>query len=112
MLVDADGKLSGLFTDSDLARLFEHHREGALDGPIGRVMTADPLRVETGTLMLDAVTLLATRKISELPVVDGDGRPVGLIDVTDIMGMFPERENQEEETPPENCRIYREPRNS
>ena len=109
MLVDADGKLSGIFTDSDLARLFEDRREGDIDGPIGRVMTADPLRVETGTLMLDAVALLATRRISELPVVDRDGRPLGLIDVTDVMGMFPERKSQENKTPPEKCRIYCEP---
>jgi arabinose-5-phosphate isomerase len=109
MLVDGDGKLSGIFTDSDLARLFEERREGAIDGAIGRVMTADPLRAQTGTLMLDAVTLMASRKISELPVVDKDGRPIGLIDVTDVMGMFPERENQEGSTPGTDCRIYREP---
>ena len=40
MLVDADGKLAGLFTDSDLARLFEHKRDAALDRPIAGVMTA------------------------------------------------------------------------
>ena len=110
MLVDDDGRLSGIFTDSDLARLFEHRREGAIDGPIGRVMTADPLRAQTGTLMLDAVRLMATRKISELPVVDGDGRPVGLIDVTDVMSMFPEQKSRQEKTTPADCRIYREPR--
>ena len=46
MLVDAAGQLSGIFTDSDLARLFEHRRDGELDGPIGHVMTRNPLRVE------------------------------------------------------------------
>ena len=109
MLLDDDGKLSGVFTDSDLARLFEHRREGAIDRPIGRVMTADPLRVETGTLLLDAVALMATRKISELPVVDGDGRPVGLIDVTDVMSMFPSQDIRQENTAPASCRIFREP---
>jgi CBS domain-containing protein len=33
------------------------------------------------------VTLLATRKFSELPVVDRHGRPVGLVDVTDVVGL-------------------------
>ncbi len=42
MLVDADGKLSGVFTDSDLARLFEQHCDGELDGPMRHVMTAQP----------------------------------------------------------------------
>lgn len=89
MLVDAQGKLSGIFTDSDLARLFEHRRDHKLDGPIGQVMTQSPLRVQVGSMMVDAVALMAGRKISELPVVDADSKPVGLIDVTDVVALLP-----------------------
>jgi arabinose-5-phosphate isomerase len=89
MLVGADGKLTGIFTDSDLARLFERRREAELDRPIGRLMTSRPLSIALGSRMTEAVAMLAGRKISELPVVDGDGRPVGLIDVTDVLGLFP-----------------------
>lgn len=92
MLVDDQGKLSGIFTDSDLARLFEHRREDALDRPIREVMTARPVSVPMGSKMIDAVAAMSQRKISELPVVDAAGRPVGLIDVTDVVGMFPEME--------------------
>ena len=91
MLVDSSGLLAGIFTDSDLARLFEHHRDNALDAPIQSVMTPNPLKVIHGSLMSEAVALMAQRKISELPVVDGDGRPVGLIDVTDVVGLFPQK---------------------
>jgi len=90
MLVDDEGKLSGIFTDSDLARLFEHRREHALDEPIRQVMTSQPTTVRIGTRMPEAVAQMARRKISELPVVDTEGRPVGLIDVTDVVGAFPE----------------------
>ena len=89
MLVDAEGKLSGIFTDSDLARLFEQRRDAELDGPIREVMTADPLQVPVGSMMVDAVAVMAERKISELPVVDAGGRPVGLIDITDVVGLLP-----------------------
>ncbi len=89
MLVDADGMLTGIFTDSDLARLFEHHQDAALDAPIHSVMTANPLTATQGSLMSEAVALMARRKISELPVVDGEGRPVGLVDITDVVGLFP-----------------------
>ena len=54
-------------------------------------MTANPLKVLHGSLMSEAVALMAQRKISELPVVDGDGRPVGLIDVTDVVGLLPQK---------------------
>jgi arabinose-5-phosphate isomerase len=33
--------------------------------------------------------MLTERKISELPIVDKAGRPVGLIDITDVIGMAP-----------------------
>lgn len=92
MLVDAEGKLSGLFTDSDLARLFEQRRDPQLDIPISRVMTPSPISVRMGTLVTDAVDILAGRKISELPVVDASGRPAGLIDITDVVGLLPKED--------------------
>ncbi len=90
MLVNRAGKLAGLFTDSDLARLFEHKRDAALDRPIREVMTARPSTVPAGSMMLDAVAIMAERKISELPVIDGRGRPMGMLDITDVVSLFPE----------------------
>ena len=52
-------------------------------------MTVEPKRVRVGALLSDAVDLLKTHKISELPVVDRGNRLVGLIDVTDLIGLFP-----------------------
>ena len=91
MLTDG-GRLCGLFTDSDLARLFEQRRDDALDRPIAEVMTRDPFTVGLGTRVGDAVEMLRRHKISELPVVDADNRPVGLLDVTDLIGEFPAEE--------------------
>jgi arabinose-5-phosphate isomerase len=94
MLTDKAGKLTGLFTDSDLARLFERRDETALDRPIRDVMAKRPTTVASGSRMADAVALLAKRKFSELPVVDEAGRPIGLIDVTDVVGLEPERRSE------------------
>ncbi|HEY2911154.1 MAG TPA: KpsF/GutQ family sugar-phosphate isomerase [Gemmataceae bacterium] len=87
MLVDGAGRLAGLFTDSDLARLFEERADAALDAPIANVMTRHPAVIGPATRMTDAVEILRNRKISELPVVDGDGRPVGMLDITDLIGL-------------------------
>ena len=87
MLTDGAGRLTGLFTDSDLARLFERRDEASLDRPIRDVMAARPTTVASGTRVGDAVALLAERKFSELPVVDAAGRPIGLVDVTDVVGL-------------------------
>ena len=92
MLTDDDGRLCGLFTDSDLARLFEQRRDEALDRAIAEVMTANPITVPMGTRVMDAVSILQGRKISELPVVDVHGRPIGMIDITDVISLVPQEE--------------------
>jgi arabinose-5-phosphate isomerase len=89
LIVDDAGKLVGIFTDSDLARLFERRRDDDLDGPIARVMTRDPFKVEVGSSVAEAVEIMKSGKISELPVVDRAGHPVGLIDLTDLIGLVP-----------------------
>lgn len=87
MLVDQIGRLCGLFTDSDLARLIEARRDAALDRPIREVMTADPITVPLGVRVGEAVEVLRRHRISELPVVDGEGKPAGLLDITDLIGI-------------------------
>jgi arabinose-5-phosphate isomerase len=113
MLVDADGKLSGIFTDSDLARLVEHRREREFDAPIRSVMTAAPRRVAAGTTMGEAVVLLARHKISELPVVDAREKPLGLLDITDVVDMLPKEEaaaaGQRAAAPAPGWRVVAEP---
>ena len=99
MLVDAHGLLSGIFTDSDLARLFERRAEHLLDQPIQEVMTRRPLSVTQDAKFNDALELLRIHKISELPVLDHDRRPIGLLDITDLLEFLPldERANLEQE---------------
>ena len=89
LIEDEAGRLLGIFTDSDLARLFEKRREADLDRPIGEVMTADPIQIPVGATLAEAVETLKARKISELPVVDRGGYLVGLIDVTDLIALVP-----------------------
>jgi arabinose-5-phosphate isomerase len=86
MVTGADGALAGIFTDSDLARLLERRQDELIDGPLADVMTPHPATVVVGTLLPAACELMAARKISELPVVDASGRPLGLIDITDLVG--------------------------
>ena len=92
ILTDEAGRLAGLFTDSDLARIFERRDDSALDRPIAEVMTGQPITIQPSVRMAEALELFARKKISELPVVDAEGRPVGLLDVTDLIGLTPAAE--------------------
>ena len=89
LVTDEKGKLCGVFTDSDLARLLEQHRDEQLDSPVSEVMTTAPTTLQDDACLGDAVGLLTERKISELPIVDKADRPVGLIDITDVIGLAP-----------------------
>jgi arabinose-5-phosphate isomerase len=89
MLIDSTGRLAGLFTDSDLARLFESRRDDSLDAPVEQVMTRNPVVIGPDARVGEAIDLLRSRKISELPVVDADGRPIGMLDITDLIGLEP-----------------------
>ncbi|NOY41528.1 MAG: KpsF/GutQ family sugar-phosphate isomerase [Planctomycetes bacterium] len=92
LLTDSKGQLTGLFTDSDLARLIEARNDAALDRPICEVMKTSPTTINAGAKMSAAVAILEEMKISELPVVDANGAPLGIIDVTDVLAMMPESE--------------------
>ncbi|MEQ8786775.1 MAG: KpsF/GutQ family sugar-phosphate isomerase [Pirellulaceae bacterium] len=103
MITDEEGALVGIFTDSDLARILERRQEAALDGPLSRVMTSAPRRIESGCAIAEAMEILAEKKISELPVVDAANRPVGLIDITDVVSLLPMR-REEEPSLPHRCK--------
>jgi len=89
MLVDNSGKLTGIFTDSDLARMLENNKESHFDGAVAQFMTANPVTALTGSLMTDAVKLLSAKRISELPVCNELNEPVGMLDITDAVAWTP-----------------------
>ena len=89
MILDDAGTLAGVFTDSDLARLFERRHDAALDSAIGGVMTSRPTTLPAGTRLRDAIAILESRRLSELPVLDAAERPVGLVDIVDLVGLVP-----------------------
>lgn len=89
LLTDDEGRLTGVFTDADLAKLFETRDADFFDRPIRDAMTRFPSVVRSGALMSEALATLSSRKISELPVLDERGVPLGLLDVTDLVDFFP-----------------------
>ncbi|MHC4985181.1 MAG: KpsF/GutQ family sugar-phosphate isomerase [Planctomycetota bacterium] len=90
VLVDESGKLSGILTDADIRRSLVDHggTEGDLfEVPVSELMIRDPKRIHQDALAADALAILNQMRIDELPVVDDDDRPVGIIDVQDLLGI-------------------------
>jgi len=85
VLVDDEGRLSGLFTDADLRRLITSGVRDALQRPIAQVMTHNPRSLHGDQLASEAVALMRQFRFDEWPVIDDDRRPIGLIDVQDLV---------------------------
>lgn len=83
-VVDARGRLVGVFTDGDLRRLVERD-EVDFRARVSKVMTRNPRTVRPDAQVADAARVLATAAIDQVPVVDGEGRAVGLLDVQDLL---------------------------
>ena len=81
---DRDGKLAGFFTDGDLRRLMNKGSD-SLSRPIKTVMTRNPITIPPDHLAEEALRFLREKKIDELPVVDETGKPIGMLDVQDLL---------------------------
>ncbi len=83
-VVDARGKLAGIFTDGDLRRQLEI-KPGLIECEVKYVMTKNPTVITKERLAAEAFDILRSKRIDELPVVDSKRRPIGLLDVQDIL---------------------------
>lgn len=87
VVVDEAGHMQGLFTDGDLRRLMQsgENRDRLMDRPVSEVMTTNPVSVRPETLATEALRIMETREIDNLPVVDDEGIVAGVVDIQDLM---------------------------
>jgi len=83
-IVDARGRLAGIFTDGDLRRRLETDPQ-LIHRKVKDVMTRRPTVIRRDRLAAEALNILQSKRIDELPVVDDRNRPIGLLDVQDIL---------------------------
>jgi arabinose-5-phosphate isomerase len=83
-VINAKKQFVGIFTDGDLRR---HLEDGAavLTQQVKEVMTKNPMTISKDRLAAEAFDILIQKKVDELPVVDGKGALVGLLDVQDLL---------------------------
>lgn len=83
VIVDPSGSLAGIFTHGDFARSF---RADPLLGekPVARLMTRKPITVHSDALAVEVLRTLGQNRIDDIVVLNGDGKPVGLIDTQDL----------------------------
>ena len=82
-VVNARGKLAGVFTDGDLRRRIASE-DNVLAQPLARVMTRNPIAVRDDALAVEALKIFDQRNIDDLIVVNARKEPVGLVDSQDL----------------------------
>ena len=83
-LVDAKGRLTGIFTDGDFRRSALTGGAGFLRSPVSEFMTKGGKTVPADALAVEALKIFQQLKISDLFALDAKGRPAGYIDVQDL----------------------------
>ncbi len=83
-IVDKKGKLVGIFTDGDLRRHFEKDLS-IVSKQVKDLMTTNPAVVKKGGMAVEALSIMRQKKIDEIPVVDKSYRPIGLVDIQDLL---------------------------
>jgi len=86
-IVDEKTRLKGIITEGDLRRGIQKYQEDILTVAVEKIMTPGPITVLPETLAFDALKLMEDRpsQISVLPVVDQDGRSVGILRLHDLV---------------------------
>lgn len=84
-IIDSNGTLTGAFTDGDLRRHLEQEGSSFLDLPIVDVMGKNPKSITSDKLVEQALHALSTHKIDQLIVVTTENKPIGLIDIQDVI---------------------------
>lgn len=82
-VVNAAGKLVGVFTDGDFRRHMAADEE-LLSRPLSSVMTRNPISIRDESLAAEALKIFNERNIDDLIVVNAKKQPVGLIDSQDL----------------------------
>jgi CBS domain-containing protein len=94
VIVDRHGELLGIFTERDLLRRVAVPGRDPKTTPLSEVMTREPETLGPDTLIAYAINRLHNASYRTIPLVDAQGRPIGIMTVNDIVQwlaeLFPE----------------------
>lgn len=94
LVVDADGRLVGIFTERDVLRRVLGQAQDPSRTVVATVMTPDPEVLRMSDRVAYALHCMSVAGYRTVPVVDDEGRPVGVVTATDVIrwlaSIFPE----------------------
>lgn len=87
LVVDGEGKLRGIVTQRDV--LYAAHRGLMGKGvSVKEIMSENPIAGKPTDSLEEATRRMRINDVSHLPVVDDEGRPVGIFSMRDVIDIF------------------------
>jgi acetoin utilization protein AcuB len=96
-VVSSDGKAIGIISDRDVSRLApslrsplggDEYNKVLEETPIALAMSKDPITIAPDAPVQKAVQIMTNKKISSVLVTQPDGKLIGIITVTDLLGLL------------------------
>lgn len=84
LVLDGDD-LSGILTERDYARKVKLAALGSAETPVANVMTKVVHTVAPSTSVAECMQVMTDRRIRHLPVLDDDGRLIGVVSIGDVV---------------------------
>ncbi len=83
-IIDKEGYLVGIITDGDIRRQL-NNSVNLLNKTAKEIMTENPTSITPDKLAAEALQIMQDKEISDLPVVEQSGKPLGLVNFQDLL---------------------------
>lgn len=84
-VLDDEGRIRGIITDGDLRRALSRFQDEIFTKTAAEIMTKNPKSISSSSLAVAALKLMEKHSISDLLILDEQSRPIGLIDLKDLL---------------------------
>ena len=88
LVVESPGKLCGILTDRDIALKVTGEERDPMTTMVEEVMTTDPVRITVDRDLPELVSLMHSRHIRRVPIVDASGMTLGIVTLDDLIALF------------------------
>jgi CBS domain-containing protein len=88
LVVESHGKICGILTDRDIVLKVTGEDKEPMTTMVEEVMTRDPVRISVNRSVRELVSLMHTRHVRRVPIVDGSDTVLGMVTMDDLIALF------------------------
>ena len=88
LIAEHQGKLCGIITDRDIALKVTGEEKDPLTTMVQEIMTSDPVRISVDKDLPELVSLMHSRHVRRVPIVDGAELTLGIVTLDDLIALF------------------------